>query len=196
MVARLKNLTKRAFWKLLWHRWVCRGLKFRGSADNGDKTGICDILLIVFWLPLCFILLILHVVPIFSLWANYIWLKATEAFGRPCNSISFAKRILSIVLFFMQLIGILVFYLMVWNLLVIFGQFVVFVFIDILRNATSTLSKIILFLGITMYIRSAFQDFEDGYRELKSVTFALCIERNEANEDDDNTTCHCQTATL
>ena len=187
MIARLKNLTKREFWKLLWHRWICRGLKFKGPAKDKDKAGVCDILFTVFWLPLCVILLILHVVPIFSLWANYVWLKATEAFGRPCNSISIARRIVSIVLFFMQLIGILIFYLMVWNLLVIMGQFVVFVCIDILRNATTTLSKIILFLGITMYIRSAFQDFEDGYRELKSVTFALCIERHEANEDDDTT---------
>ena len=187
MIARLKNLTKPQFWNLLWRRWICRGLKFKGPAKEREKAGVCDILLSVFWFPVCVVLLILHVVPIFSIWANYMWLKATEAFGRPCNSTSIIKRIASIFLFFIQLIGILLFYLMVWNLLVIVGQFVVFVCIDILRNATTTLSKIILFLAITMYIRSAFEDFEDGCRELKSVTFALCIERHEANDNDDTT---------
>ena len=76
---------------------------------------------------------------------------------------------------------------MMWDLLVIMGQFVVFVFIDILRNAATTLSKVILILAIFVYLRSAFQDFEDGYRELKSVTFALCLERVTEVEDEDST---------
>ena len=187
MSARLQNLTRPQFWKLLWERWICRGLKFKGHTEDHKRAGITDVALTIFWFPICSVLLILHVVPIFSLWANYVWSVGLETFGRKSKSIGFFKRTTYLFLLFVQLLGISVFYLMVWDVLVILGQFVVFVSIDILRKATSTLSKIILFLGITMYIRSAFQDFEDGYRKLKCVTFSLCIERHEANEDENTT---------
>ena len=188
MIARLKNLTKPQFWKLLFERWVCRGLKFKGDSNQSHKkAGVTDIILTIFWSPVCVFLLILHVVPIFSLWANYVWLLTTKAFSEPCSSSHSLKPFCRILVFFIQLIGILIFDLMIWNILVILGQFAVFVCIDVLRNATTTLSKIILFLGIIMYIRSAFADFEDGYRELKSVAFSLSIERHEANEDENTT---------
>ena len=76
------------------------------------------------------------------------------------------------------------FYLYSNNFLHVSVQFVVFVSIDVLRNATNTLSKIIIILAIVIYMFSAFADFGDGYRELKSVTFSLCVERAEANEDE------------
>ena len=184
LIARLRNLRKPQFWKLLWERWVLRGLTCKGQKKN-HGIGVLDVVFAVFWLPVCMVLVVLHIVPIFSVWANYIRRKTKEAFGRPCGSTSVLRRILSIFLLFMQFLGIFIFYLMAWDLLVILGQFFVFVSIDILRNATSTLSKTIIVLSIFLYVRNAFQDFEDGYRELKSVTFALCIERAESNEDED-----------
>ena len=181
MVARLKNLTKLQFWKLLWHRWICRGYRWKERDDKDHKKSTLDYILVVFWLPICIILVALHVIPLFSMWANYIRKQTKRAFG--CTTV--LKCIVTIPLLFTQLFGIFVFCLMIWNLLVIFGQFLVFIFIDILRNATTTLSKIILILAIVVYLRGAFQDFEDGFRELKSVTFALCIERAESAEDED-----------
>ena len=184
LIARLRNLSKLQFWKLLWERWVLRGSKCKGQKKN-HQINVVDVVLAVFWLPVCVLLVVLHVVPIFSVWANYIRLKTKEAFGFPCGSAIVPRRILAMVLLFMQFLGIFVFYLMTWDLLVILGQFFVFVSIDILRNATSTLSKTIIVLSIFLYVRNAFQDFEDGYRELKTVTFALCIERVESSEDED-----------
>ena len=184
LIARLRSLRKPQFWKLLWKRWICRGVKCKGQKKE-KKLTILDYILTIFWLPVSVVLLILHVIPIFSVWANFIRLKSKEAFGCPCGSKGVLRRMLAIVCLIFLFLGIFVFYLMAWNLLVIVGQFVVFVCIDILRNATVTLSKIILIFGIFLYFRNAFQEFEDGYRELKSVTFALCMKRAEYNEDED-----------
>ena len=178
MKARIKNLMKPQFWKLLWQRWICRGCTCRNSGFHGN---VINYILVVFWLPVCLILVILHVVPLFSIWANYIRTQAKATFLCSEPNGNKARCILSVPLFFMQLAGIVVFIIMMWNLLLITVQFFVFVSIDVLRNATTTLSKLILLLAIFIYIFSAFADFEDGYRELKSVTFGLCIETAEAN---------------
>ena len=185
MVARLKNLTKLQFWKLLWHRWICRGCRWKERNYKDHKKNTLDYILVVFWLPICIILVTLHVIPLFSMWANYITKQTRRAFHYTTSSGLVLKHIVTIPLLFVQLFGILFFCLMIWNLLVISGQFVVFIFIDILRNATTTLDKIIVILAIFVYLRGAFQDFEDGYRELKSATFALCIERAKSAEDED-----------
>ncbi len=66
----------------------------------------------------------------------------------------------------------------------IYNQFFVFLFIDVLRNAASTLSKIILILSIFVYVRSALSDFEDLYRDFKSVTFSSCQEVTSSCKED------------
>lgn len=172
MRARLRSVRKAEFWKMFWERWVCRGCNF--GKHTKLKKGILDYLMTVFWLPVCTVLLIGYVVPLFSVWANYVRKCAKEAFGY--THVSRLRRCLSIVMFPTQLLGIFVFYLMIWHLLVIVGQALVFIFIDILRNASTTLSKIILILAIVMYLREAFQSFEDAYRDLKSVAINLCME--------------------
>ena len=183
MRARLRNLTKPMFWKLLWERWICRGCSLK-PRDKDIKKSILNYVMIVFWLPVCVLSVILHVVPLFSVWANYIRKQTKLAFSCSLKATVLA-RVAAVPLLFFQLFGIFFFCLMMWNLLVITGQFVVFIFVDILRNATATLSKIILILAIFVYLRGAFEDFEDGYRELKSVTFALCAEKAETVEDED-----------
>ena len=183
MMVRLRNLTKPMFWKLLWERWVCRGCTGLPCAKETEKS-ILNYVMVVVWLPICLVLVTLHAVPLFSVWANYIRKQTKQAFSCSWKATLFA-RVMVVPLLFIQLFGIFFFCLMMWNLLVIGGQFVVFILVDILRNATTTLSKIILILAIFVYLRGAFQDFEDGYRELKSVTFALCSETVEAVEGED-----------
>ena len=178
MKARITNLIKPQFWKLLWQRWICRGCSCRSSGSHGD---VLNYILVVFWLPVSLVLVVLHVVPLFSVWANYIRTQAKATFLCSKPNVSKVRRVPSVPVFYMQLVGIAVFIIMMWNLLLITVQFFVFVSIDVLRNATTTLSKVILLLEIFIYIFSAFADFQDGYRELKSVTFGLCIERAEAN---------------
>lgn len=182
MVARLRNLGKPQFWKLLWERWVCRGSSCFGNEKTGKST--LNYVLVVFWLPVCGILLGLHVIPLFSVWANYIRNEMKMVFGFTERRDSKLKRALMFPFLFLQLLGVFLVYLMIWHLLIIVGQFGVFIFVDILRNATSSLSKVILILAIVVYLRSAFNDFEDGYRELKGVTFELCMEQSEKCENE------------
>ena len=130
------------------------------------------------------VLVILHIVPLFSVWANYVRNQARITFSCSEPNVSTVRRIVAVPLFFMQLLGIFVIGITMWDFLLISSRFVVFVSIDVLRNATNTLSKIIILLAIVIYVFSAFADFEDGYRELKSVTFSLCVERAEANDDE------------
>ena len=182
MMARLRNLTKPMFWKLLWERWICRGCSGRHVVKDTKKKTL-DYVMVVVWFSICMILVILHVVPLFSVWANYVRKQIKLLFVCTEKKIYWLLRMVAVPL---QLLGIFFFYLMMWNLLVIMTQFVVFIFIDILRNVATTLSKIILILAIFLYLRKVIQDFEDEYRELKSVTFDLCLERSKELEDEES----------
>ena len=139
MMARLRNLTKPMFWKLLWERWMCRGCRWR-PRDKDTQKNILDYVMVGFWFPVCLVLVILHAVPLFSVWANYIRKQIKLVFGCPEIKICWFARVVAVPL---QLLGIFFFYLMMWDLLFIVGQFVVFIFIDILRNIATILSKII-----------------------------------------------------
>ena len=179
MVTRLGHLTKLRFWKLLWHRWICRGCNWEERDLDNDKHSKCDCVLAVVWVPVCFCLVILHALPISSVWANYIG-KQIKVVKSPGEN---TKRIKCFCLLLTTPFCIFVFCLMIWNFLVIFGQFIVFVFIDVLRNASTTLPIIVLVLGIFMYVHKACQEFEDGYRELKSLIFPLCQNIAEQSKD-------------
>ena len=89
MLARIKNLGNAEFWKLWWQHWVLR--PFLCSSDtNGAKnldTHKHHWPLMLFWFPASLILLACHVLPLFSVWANYmryvIQLHATVSKIRP-----------------------------------------------------------------------------------------------------------------
>ena len=78
-----------------------------------------------------------------------------------------------------QLSGVDCIYLQVWDFMFLYSQFLVFIFIDILRNASDTLPRIIIVCSVGMYIRTAFASFEDAYRSIKEVSFAVCKEFTE-----------------
>ena len=67
----------------------------------------------------------------------------------------------------------------VWDFMILYSQFMVFIFIDILRNASDTLPRIILVCSLIMYVRTAFHSFEDEFRSIKEVVFAICREFTE-----------------
>ena len=50
----------------------------------------------------------------------------------------------------------------------------VFLAIDMLRNASTTLPIVIIVLAMVIHLKMAFRDFEDKYRGLKEVVFELC----------------------
>ena len=81
---------------------------------------------------------------------------------------------LQIVLFLALFPGAIIIYMQVWLWMIIYLQFVVFLAIDMLRNASTTLPIVIIVLAMVIYLKMAFRDFEDKYRGLKEVVFELC----------------------
>ena len=65
-------------------------------------------------------------------------------------------------------------YVMVWDILLLYNQLSMFVFIDLIRNASQHIPKLILVFAILAYIKGAFLNFADKYRELKLGTIQGC----------------------
>ena len=55
ILARLKNLAKKKFWKLWWCKVACRYNK----------------MMLPFWLPVAIVMIFIHTVPLFSIWSNF-----------------------------------------------------------------------------------------------------------------------------
>ena len=183
MRARIRNLRNPQFWRLLWDRWVCGGCTCSKSSEERPRT-VLNYVCVPFWLPFCVILVILHVVPLFSIWANYLRRQVNLTLGISDTTQRLLKRIAAVPLLLMQLLGIVTSYIMMWNLLLVLINLVVFLCIDGLRNVMTTMPKIIFILALVVYPLSALAHFENGYRQLKSVTFDLCIERVKASTED------------
>ena len=166
MLARLRNLGKKKFWKLWWKHFVCvKNLPF----------------LIPFRLPIALIMVILHSFPICSVWANFLrslFFKITheDVSTEQREShlhIRICKVILRSSLVLLVCIGIAVASLMLWLFLIIYCQVIVFLFIDVLRNPSYTLPRCIV-ISIFIYFKMAFENFEENYRCLKEVVLDLC----------------------
>ncbi len=113
MFARLKILIKPQFWKLWWWNWVC-GINRNSKVSDGK---ILRYVFIIVWLPISCVLLVLHILPIFSVWANYLR-KYVKSVFLSSEDVSVVRRILRGLLLLLQLLGIFVLYLVLWNLLV------------------------------------------------------------------------------
>ena len=167
MLARLGNLTKGEFWRLWWQKIV------------SSKTR----LLLPIWLPVSVIMIVVHSAPIFSVWSNFIRHSLLNI-KKKCNKYSTSQVPMShkilldaglqIVLFLALFPGAIIIYMQVWLWMIIYLQFVVFLAIDMLRNASTTLPIVIIILAMVIYLKMAFRDFEDKYRGLKEVVFELC----------------------
>ena len=178
MLARLQNLGKKKFWKLWWNNCVC----IKGS----------------YWLapvrfPVAVVMVIVHSIPIFSVWANFLRSILLKIIHPSINSdgdigssrsVNICKALLWIPIFIMVCAGIGLVSLAIWLNLVIYGQFFVFLVIDVLRNASDTLPQSIVVSSIVVYIKMAFDNFEDDYRSLKEVVLDLCKSYSEEMLDD------------
>ncbi len=130
MEARLSNCAQLQFWQLWWKEWVrkprlfcCKKAgKHRSSANQGSKVQFTDeddempqpYYFVVLWLPISLLLVIIHVLPLTSVWANYIssyWRKACSCSRKTCLS-----GCLRIPLLLCLLVGITFLYIMVsWH---------------------------------------------------------------------------------
>ncbi len=112
MTARMHNLFKLKFWKLWWMEWVC-GCTSHSQPSKRRKFAV------ILWLPISCVLLIMHVLPLCSIWANYIR-HSLKAIFLPKGNMKKLKRCIKVALMILQFLGILVFYLLLWNFLVSF----------------------------------------------------------------------------
>ena len=148
MQARLKNLFKRNFWKLWWKRVVCKySLHW----------------LLPLWLPIAFLMVLVHSLPIFAVWSNFTRrflmgnLVKTHKINETQKSVGrksiLDSRAIRIPLLILLLFGYCLVYLMLWFWLLLYGQFFAFLFIDVLRNVTYTLPRCIILFSILAYIK-------------------------------------------
>ena len=86
------------------------------------------------------------------------------------RTFSRSKRLRCFINFSVQIIGIIMIYAVLWDLILRYTQFVVFVSIDLIRNAADRIPKLMLAFAVLAYIKGAFWNFADKYRELKMGT--------------------------
>ena len=172
LVARIVNIFKRDFWRLWLKHWILEKRNPANSNSTREKIAIYCFLGFV-WIPFSLVLVVIHALPMFAIWDNYMqgliscFLHGTDMAG---NKFSKSQRIKYLVAFVAQISGIVIIYGGFWVLILDYAQFIVFVSIDLTRNAADHIPKLILGFGILAYIKQAFWNFSDKYRELKMGT--------------------------
>ncbi len=115
MVARIRNLGQPKFWNLWWKHWVLHPFwctPIQDASDNLTDSRLCWPLLI-FWIPISVLLLLLHILPIFSVWANYMCYHWREATDCSCKVKLRIHQMLRWPILISMCTGIFLFYLMV-----------------------------------------------------------------------------------
>ena len=171
LFGRMVNFFKHDFWRKWWSDWVIGKCNPRNATSTcGTITKFC---LLFLWVPFSVFLVILHVVPVFSIWENYmreLLSPCTKSKDKDGNKVTKYKRILCFFIFTLQIVGIVMIYAMAWDLISLDIQLAVFVVVDLVRNAGQNIPEFILAIAILGYIQQAFWNFSDKYRELKEGT--------------------------
>ena len=170
LVARILNIFTCKSWRLWWKHWILEKCNPGKSKSRCEQIGKLSFLIFV-WVPFSLVLVLLHALPMFSIWDNYmrkeLSLNGKDDEGR---TFSRSKRLRCFINFLVQIIGIIMIYAVLWDLILCYTQFLVFVSIDLIRNAADHIPKLILAFAVLAYIKGAFWNFADKYRELKMGT--------------------------
>ena len=172
LVARIVNIFTCSFCRLWWKYWILQKCNPGKSKSTCEKIGKFSFIIFV-WVPFSLILVLIHTLPMFAIWDNYLrkelsfCLNEKDKEGR---KLSTSKRLKCFISFLVQIIGIVMIYAVLWDLILCYTQFVLFVSIDLIRNAADHIPKLILAFAILAYIKQAFWNFSDKYRELKMGT--------------------------
>ena len=183
MLRRLQNIGGSTFWKFWWSDILCVPLNCcRPKTTDSNCVSLLKKIQSGLWYilkgPFCLILVVIYALPIFSVWHNLIFEQGKLFFfSNKCKVVSNSK-IFRFLFVLLALFGILLTYLMMMDMLVLCGQVVVFMVIDMMRHATETLPRIILFISVFVYIRNAFSQFEDDYRAIKELIIDTCYDVN------------------
>ena len=162
MAARIINVFKHDFWRKWWNCWVLGKFNI--------KNKYLRVCFLIVWVPCSLILVVIHILPLFSIWDNYMreqFNYSVNGKDRKDRKVSLFKRILCILAMILQVIGIVMIYVMAWDILLLYNQLSAFVVIDLIRNASEHIPKLILVFAILAYVKGAFHNFADKYRELK-----------------------------
>ena len=169
LVARIINVFKRDFWRLWWKHWILDKCNPASSNSKRQKTAKYCFLISV-WIPFSLILVVIHALPMFAIWDNYMQqllsscLHGTDKSG---SKVRRSQRLRCMIIFVAQLIGIFIIYSGMWVLMLDYTQLIIFVSIDLITNAADHIPKLILAFATLVYIKQAFWNFADKYRELK-----------------------------
>ncbi len=126
IAARLRNCSQVQFWQLWWKEWVKRprlfccqqnnkhtsqGQRSRSKlkTDEDEKQPPCCLVLL--WLPVSLLLMVVHVLPLCSVWGNYLssqWWKTCSCSRKTCLT-----RCIRLPLFLSLILGITFLYIMV-----------------------------------------------------------------------------------
>ena len=184
MIKRIKNIGGSTFWKFWWSSVLCVPLSCcKPKKSDSHGLTVFKRIMSVFWyiikFPVCIIMVLIYVLPVFSVWHNLIFeQEKLFSVSEKCKNVTGNCLLFRFLAILLALCGILLTYLMTVDLLVLSGQVVVFMVIDMMRHATETLPRIILFISVFVYIRSAFTKFEDDYRAMKELVIDTCDDVN------------------
>ena len=165
MAARIINVFKRDFWRKWWKCWVV------GKFNMENK--FLRVFFLIVWIPFSLLLVGIYVLPLFSIWENYICEQisyCTKGKDVKSRQIPTFKRVVYVFSMMIQVIGIVMIYVMAWDILLLYNQLSAFVVVDLIRHASEHIPKLILVFAILAYVKGAFLNFADKYRELKMGT--------------------------
>ncbi len=184
MIRRLTNIAGQKFWRFWWNHVLCVPLRCC-IKSKGDAQGVLALKTTVSaaWyvikFPICILMVIIYALPVFSVWHNLVFEQTQLFFISKKFRIVTDNKMVRLLLVLFALVGIGLTYLMIMDLMVLSGQVLVFIVIDMMRHATETLPRIILFISVFVYIRNAFTTFEDDYRDMKELVIDTCENVND-----------------
>ena len=172
LVTRILNIFTCKFWRLWWKHWILEKCNPSKSKSRCEKIGKLSFLIFV-WVPFSLVLVLLHALPMFAICDNYMRKELSSSLNgkdKEGRTFSRSKRVRYLIIFSVQIIGIIMIYAVLSDLILCYTQFVVFVSIDLIRNAADHIPKLILAFAVLAYIKGVFWNFADKYRELKMGT--------------------------
>ena len=186
LVHHIKHLNKRKFWIVLWNKVVCRfsprcRLLEKSSHRPDDGKGVdsegptvhlaVQYISLVCFLPVALVAIVLHTLPIFSVFTNIALNAETLLLPKCCQRFS-NRRYLLFLTVPVTLLGLVLLLFPVFDLMILWSNVLIFLLIDALRNSGEMLPKLIFMFSTVLYTRQAFVDFNDSYRHLKASIFS------------------------
>ena len=80
LVARIVNVFRRDFWRLWWKHWILEKCNPASSNSKREKIGKYCFLAFV-WVPFSLLLVVIHALPMFAIWNNYMQKIAEQLFA-------------------------------------------------------------------------------------------------------------------